>query len=378
MPCLNEAETVSTCVRQAREAIRTLNLPGEVIVADNGSVDGSQELAKAAGARVVHVSEKGYGSALMEGFEAARGRYIVMGDADGSYDFSSIPSFVSRLSDGYDLVVGNRFAGGIEPGAMPWLHRYVGNPALSWTGRFLFRSPCRDFHCGLRALRRDALGRLGLRSTGMEFASEMVVKAQLFGLKVGEVPTTLSPDGRSRGSHLRTWRDGWRHLRFLLLFRPRWLFLYPGLALMALGAAVMALVLPGPRDVGPVTLDVHTLVYAGAAIVIGFQAVVFATFARVFAMVEGFLPEDPGLRRLLRYLSLEVGLVVGLLLVVAGLAASVYALVLWGDRSFGELDYQDTLRVVVPAAVLLTLGCQTIASSLFLSFLGLRDVHRAR
>jgi glycosyltransferase involved in cell wall biosynthesis len=373
IPCLNEAETVERCVHKAHAGLSRLGVAGEVIVADNGSDDGSPELAAGAGARVIRVTQRGYGSAIQGGMSEARGRFIIIGDADDSYDFTAIGPFVDELRKGNDLVVGNRFRGDLMPGAMPWLNRYVGNPVLSNIGRLLFRTPCGDFHCGLRAIRRSAADQLNLRSTGMEFASEMLVKASLFGLRVTEVPITLSPAGRSRAPHLRPWRDGWRHLRFLLLFRPRWLFLYPGLALMAIGLVVMGLVLPGSRRIGSVTLDVHTLLYGGAAVVIGFQAVLFATFARIFAIKEGFLPDDPRLRRISRIATLEVGLVAGLLLVLAGLGGSIYALVYWGNRSFGALDYQDTFRIVIPSVVLLTAGFQTMFSSLFLSFLGLKD-----
>jgi hypothetical protein len=378
MPCLNEAATVRECVVQAIETFDALGIAGEVIVADNGSTDGSQAIAAEAGARVVDVPRRGYGSALLGGFAAARGEFIVMGDADRSYDFSSIGPFIDRLRAGEDLVVGNRFKGGIEPGAMPWLHRYVGNPVLTAIGKVFFRSSLGDFHCGLRAFRRAALERLDLKMPGMELASEMIVKAELFGLAVAEVPTTLAPDGRDRAPHLRTWRDGWRHLRFLFLFTPRWALLYPGALLMLVGIVVGGIVLTGPTDIGSVTLDVHTFLYAAAAIVIGFQAMVFAAFARVFAMVEGFLPEDQRLRRAFRFLRLETGLLAGAVLLTSGFGLSVYALAVWGDSSFGELDYQDTMRVVIPAVVLLILGCQTILSSLFFSILGFRDTHRAR
>ena len=376
IPCLNEAETVALCVRKAREGMAALGVVGEVIVADNGSDDGSPELASEASARVVPVEERGYGAAIRGGMSAARGEFIVIGDADDSYDFTAIGPFVRELRGGNDLVVGNRFKGELKPGAMPWLNRYVGNPLLSSIGKLLFSSPCGDFHCGLRAIRRTALDRLDLRSTGMEFASEMLVKASLFGLRVTEVPITLSRAGRSRRPHLRPWRDGWRHLRFLLLFRPRWLFLYPGLALMLIGLVLMGLVLPGSRRIGSVTLDVHTLLYGGAAVVIGLQAVLFATFARIFAIREGFLPDDPRLRTISRLVTLEHGLAAGGLLVAAGLAGSVYAVVYWGSRSFGALDYQDTFRIVIPSVVLLTAGIQTMFSSLFLSFLGLRNSAR--
>ena len=271
-----------------------MGFEGEVIVADNGSTDGSRELARAAGARVVPVEAKGYGSALMGGILAARGKYVVMGDADDSYDFSHVPRFLEKLRAGYDLVMGNRFLGGIQPGAMPALHRYLGNPVLSGIGRLFFHSPCGDFHCGLRGFSKEAIERLDLRTTGMEFASEMVVKATLHGLRIGEVPTTLSPDGRSRPPHLRSWRDGWRHLRFLLLYSPRWLFFYPGLThCCSTGLTIILWLLPGPRRVGPVVLDVHTMLGGAALVLIGFQSVAFAVLAKVFAVNSGLMPWTP-------------------------------------------------------------------------------------
>ncbi len=371
MPCLDEAATVGRCVARAREAIERMGIAGEVIVADNGSRDGSPEIASAAGARVVQVAERGYGAALMGGIEAARGRYVLMGDADLSYDFGAIAPFVAELRGGADLVMGNRFRGGIQPGAMPWLHRYVGNPLLSGLGRLFFRSASRDFHCGLRAFRRDAALRLELQTTGMEFASEMIVKATLLGLRVVEVPTTLAKDGRGRPPHLRSFRDGWRHLRFLLLYSPRWLFLYPGAALMLAGLLLGAWVLPGPRVVAGVELDVHTLMYAAAAIYVGYQSVTFALLTKFFAVNERLLPDDPRLNRLLRYVTLEVGLAAGALLVLLGLAGTLRALSDWGARSFGELDPTQTLRIVIPSVLALTLGLQAVLSSFFLSVLAL-------
>ena len=372
MPCLNEAETLETCIGKAQRALREADIAGEVVVADNGSSDGSVEIAQRMGARVVNVRAKGYGNALMGGIAVASGKYVVMGDADDSYDFGHIPRFVEQLRKGADVVMGNRFRGGIEPGAMPILHQYVGNPVLSGIGKLLFKSPIGDFHCGLRGFSKAAFARMGLRTTGMEFASEMVVKAALLGLTVAEVPTSLSPDGRSRPPHLRTWRDGWRHLRFLLLYSPRWLFLYPGIALMLIGSGLGLWLLPASRTVGNVTFDVHTLVYAAAFVLLGFQATAFAVFTKIFAISEGLLPPDPALDRLFRYVTLEVGLIVGALLTTVGLAASVYAVSGWGAQHFGVLDYSRTMRIVIPAALLLTLGVQTIFASFFLSVLGLR------
>jgi hypothetical protein len=372
MPCLNEAETLGACIEKARRSLQTLGVAGEVIVADNNSTDGSAEIAAKLGARVVRVAAKGYGNALMGGIAAARGKYVIMGDADDSYDFADLGPFVEKLRAGYDLVMGNRFKGRIQPKAMPPLHRYLGNPVLTGLGRLFFHSPCGDFHCGLRGFRKDSLAALDLRTTGMEFASEMVVKATLRKMRIAEVPIALSPSGRSRPPHLRSWRDGWRHLRFLLLYSPRWLFLYPGTALMLLGLLAGLWLLPGPRTVGRATFDVHTLLYAAMAIVIGFQAVLFAIFTKVFAISEGLLPEDPRWNKLFRWITLEVGLIAGGVLFAAGLAGSIYAVSDWGTQSFAAADPVRTLRVVVPSVVALVLGCQIILSSFFLSVLGLR------
>jgi glycosyltransferase involved in cell wall biosynthesis len=371
MPCLNEAETLATCIKKAQTALADLNVNGEIIIADNGSTDGSPEIAAALDARVIHVAEKGYGSALLAGIKAARGKYIIMGDADDSYDFTNLGPFVEKLRAGYDLVMGNRFKGGIAPNAMPPLHRYLGNPVLTGLGRLFFRSPCGDFHCGLRGFSKAAIQSLDLRTTGMEFASETVVKASLRGLRITEVPTTLSVDGRTRAPHLRSWSDGWRHLRFLLLYSPRWLFLYPGLLLMLVGAVVSGWLLVGPRVVDGITLDVHTFLYAAMAIVIGYQTVIFAIFTKVFAITEGLLPEDPRLKTLFRYIKLETGILTGALLLIAGISLSVYALSFWSATSFGPLDPSRTLRLVIPAVTLIALGLQTVLSSFFLSILGL-------
>ena len=371
MPCLNESATVGACVKKALGAMQQLGIRGEVIVADNGSTDGSQRIAADHGARVVPIELRGYGSALHGGIAAARGLFILMGDADESYDFAQLDRFLGKLREGYDLVMGNRFQGGILPGAMPPLHRYLGNPVLTGIGRLFFKSPVGDFHCGLRAFRKDAIEGLGLRTLGMEFATEMVVKATAFGLRVTEIPTTLAPDGRDHASHLRTWRDGWRHLRFLLLYSPRWLFLYPGIALFALGILLSAILLPGPRKVGNVVFDVHTLLFAAMTTLIGFQSVVFATFTKIFAISEGLLPEDPRLTRMYRYMTLEVGLIAGVLLILAGAGAWVLGLEYWRIRQFGPLDPEKTLRIVIPGVVCFTLGFQVVLSSFFLSVLGL-------
>jgi len=371
MPCLDEAETLQTCIEKALNTIRELGVSGEVVIADNGSTDGSQDIATRCGARVVDVAERGYGSALMGGIEAARGDYIIMGDADDSYDFTALGVFLEKLRLGFDLVMGNRFQGGILPGAMPPSHRYLGNPVLTGLGRLLFKSESSDFHCGLRGFRKDAFHRMNLQTTGMEFASEMVVKATLLGMRVTEVPTTLSPDGRSHPPHLRTWRDGWRHLRFLLLYSPRWLFLYPGAILMALGIAVGSWILPGPRHLGGVEFDVHTLIYAAAAVYLGYQSISFAVFTKIYAVNEGLLPEDPRMTRLFKVVTLEVGVAVGFVLVLIGLSGTVWALSDWGGRSFGPLDPIETLRIVIPSALALSLGVQIVLTSFFLSVLGM-------
>jgi hypothetical protein len=372
MPCLNEAETVAVCVRKARAWLEENGVSGEVVVADNGSTDGSRELAAGAGAAVVPVALRGYGAALAEGIAAAKGRFVIMGDADDSYDFSNLGPFLGKLREGYQLVMGNRFAGGIAKGAMPRLNYYLGNPVLSFAGRAFFRSPCRDFHCGLRGFDRGAIIGLGLQTTGMEFASEMVVKATLARLRIVEVPTTLRPDGRSRAPHLRPWRDGWRHLRFLLLYSPRWLFLLPGLGLMMAGAAVFAAVLPGPLRIFSATLDIHTLLAGAGFIVIGYQAVVFGMLTKVFAITEGLLPEDPQLSRLFKHVTLETGLLAGVVLVAAGVGGCVTALWLWRDTGFGMLQATRTMRLFIPAVTACILGSQTVMASFFLSILGLR------
>jgi glycosyltransferase involved in cell wall biosynthesis len=364
MPCLNEAETLETCINKVQEYFAQYDISGEVVIADNGSTDGSQAIAKQMGVRVVNVKEKGYGCALMGGISAAQGEYIIMGDADDSYDFTNLTPFMKKLREGYDLVMGNRFKGEIKPGAMPKLHKYLGNPVLTWIGRLLFPSPCGDFHCGLRGFRRDAIAKLNLRTTGMEFASEMVVKASLYKLRITEVPTTLSPDGRSHPPHLRSWRDGWRHLRFLLLYSPRWLFLYPGVLLMLLGFISSFLLLSSPR--------VHTLLYSSTAIFIGFQTVLFAVFTKIFAISEGLLPEDPRLNRVLHYIDLEKGLIVGSILLLVGIAGSIYAFGIWKTNSFGSLDPALMMRIVIPAVTCLALGFEIILSSFFLSILGLK------
>ncbi len=371
LPCLNEAETLAVCIRKAKASIAGLGIDGEVVIADNGSTDGSQDIARAEGARVVDVPIRGYGAALTAGIADAKGEFVIMGDADDSYDLSNLGPFVEALRGGADLVMGNRFAGGIEPGAMPALHRYLGNPVLTAIGRILFRSPVKDFHCGLRGFRREAILELDLRTTGMEFASEMVVKATLNKLNIVEVPTTLSPDGRSRAPHLRTWRDGWRHLRFLLLYSPRWLFLYPGMILFLVGLVLGGVLLTGPIQIGEHALDVSALVYAMAAVLIGYQAILFAAFSRAFVANEGLMPPSPGMQKAFKILNLERGLIIGLLLLIVGIGLAIYGFIHWGSSDFGALDARDAVRLAVPAATLSVLGFETIMGSFFLSVLGL-------
>src|SRR6267142_1056665 len=372
MPCLNEAETLGTCISKAKASIKSLGLNGEVLIADNGSTDGSQDIARGLGARVVNVERKGYGNALMRGIATAQGKYVIMGDSDDSYDFSTLGPFVEKLREGYDLVMGNRFLGGIQPGAMPPLHRYMGNPVLTTIGRLFFKSPCGDFHCGLRGFKREAMLGLDLRTTGMEFASEMVVKSTLHKLRITEVPTSLQPDGRSRPPHLRTWSDGWQHLRFLLLYSPRWLFLYPGILLIAFGLIAGTLLLQGPVVVGSIAFDAQTLLYAAAAVILGFQAVAFSVFTKVFAISEGLLPEDPKLNVKKIKVSLERGLMLGAALILTGLVCSAYSVWTWKQVSFRVLNPAHTLRIIIPAVTALIIGVQIVFASFFLSVLGLR------
>jgi len=369
MPCLDEAETIATCITKARNFLSANEIEGEIIVADNGSTDGSQTLASNAGARVIHIPEKGYGSALLGGIKASYGKYIIMGDADDSYNFLELKPFTDALDSGAELVMGNRFIGGIKPNAMPSLHRYLGNPILSWLGRLFFKNDIGDFHCGLRGFRKDAILSLDLQTTGMEFASEMVVKACLYGLKITEVPTILYPDGRSRPPHLRTWSDGWRHLRFLLLYSPRWLFYYPGIILMVVGLTLSAWLLPGPRKVGNLELDINTLMYAAFLSTLGLQAVIFSLLTKVFAISVGLRPPDPAMQTITKLGSLEKGIVTALLMMGLGLTSSVGALAYWSVNSFGPLDPTFSMRLVIPGTMLFAMGFQTLLASFFLGIL---------
>jgi glycosyltransferase involved in cell wall biosynthesis len=371
MPCLNEAETLEACIRKAKDYLARSGVAGEIVVGDNGSTDGSQEIGHRNGARVVRVPLRGYGAALYGASLAARGQYIVMADADDSYDFSDLDPFLTQLRQGYDLVMGNRFRGGIKPGAMPWKNRYIGNPILSTIGRLFFNCPARDFHCGIRGYSKDAFQRMDLHTTGMEFASEMVIKATMMRMKICEVPTVLSPDGRSRPPHLRPYRDGWRHLRFMLLFSPNWLFLSPGITLMLVGLAGTLFLSLGQVHIRHVRFSIDTLIYCAFMIITGFQSVLFAVLSRVYAVQERLYPAGRLYNRLFRHINLERGLVGGILLVLGGLGSAVYAVSEWRRTGFGNLNVEHISRIVIPSGVSITLGMEAILFSFFLSTLGM-------
>ena len=375
MPCLNEADTLAICIAKARQALADAGIPGEVVVADNGSTDGSQEIARRAGARVVEVAARGYGEALKGGIAAARGAFVVMGDADDSYDFLELPKFVEKLRAGYDLAQGCRLRSGggrIRRGAMPVLHRWWGNPMFSWLARSWFRAPTHDVHCGMRGFTRVLYDGLELRCTGMEFASEMVIKAALAAAAISEVPITLRRDQRvTRSSHLRTFRDGWRHLRFYLLYSPRWLFLVPGVVLVLLGALGFTLALPGARVAGA-ELDVNALLFSSLFVILGYQSVIFAILTKAFAVAEGLMPMSRNVERFFAVFTLERGLVAGLAVSVVGFALLAAVLAQWWARDFGPLDYRATLRLSIPGVMFASLGVQTLLFSFFASILGLR------
>lgn len=366
MPCLNEAETLATCIRKAQEFLERTGINGEILIADNGSTDGSQAIAIGEGARVVPVQQRGYGSALIGGIAAAEGRYVIMGDADDSYDFSALDGILSKLREGNDLVMGNRFQGGIAKGAMPFLHKYLGNPVLSFLGRLFYRIPIGDFHCGLRGFSKEAMEHLRLSTPGMEFASEMIVKSGLRKLRIAEVPVTLSPDGRSRPPHLRTWRDGWRHLKFLLLYSPRWLFLLPGLTLFLMGIIGMTAI-----AMRLISLDIHTMAYAGAAVVLGCQMLLLAAFTKLIGMRAGWLPFSKRQQRWAAYLNLESALVVGGLIFLSGLVMSIHALQIWGTVDYGALDPRTAMRWVVPSVTAMTLAGELALAGFFIEALRL-------
>jgi len=374
MPCLNEAETLASCIRKAQQSLTDLAIEGEVLIADNGSTDGSQELARSLGARVVNIQQKGYGHALRGGIEAAAGKFIIMADSDDSYDFSKLRPFVEKLQAGHDLVMGCRMpwgGGTVLPGAMPWKHRWIGNPILSFIGRLFFKCPVTDFHCGLRGFTKAAYLKMDLRTTGMELASEMVIKATLQDMKITEVPITLHPDGRSRPPHLRSWRDGWRHLRFMMLFSPRWLFLIPGISLGAVGGFFLSLLAFQPLSLGPVVLDVNSMLVAAMMLLVGFQLIYSAVFLRIYGFTQGFLPDQPQLRVWLRRITLEKGVITGMFLALTGFLLLLFASLKWKSTGFGALDPVSSVRQVVPAVTLLTLGVQVVFGSFFLSSLGI-------
>lgn len=371
MPCLNEAETLARCITKANRFLAESGVVGEVLIADNGSTDGSQAIAAQLGARVIHVPVRGYGAALNAGIHAAAGRYVIMGDSDDSYNFANLQPFVDALREGYELVMGNRFKGGIAKGAMPFLHRYLGNPVLTFIGRLFFESPAHDFHCGLRGFSREAMLRLKLRTTGMEFASEMVIKASLNKLKVTEIPTTLDKDGRNRPPHLRTWRDGWRHLRFLLMYSPRWLFFYPGLMIFLLGAAGMLWLLPSAQTVGAVTFDVNSLLLAAVAMILGFNVLLFSLLSLHSSSIHGLLPVNPRLQAAMRVFTLERLLLIGFCIAALGCYGIVHGVWLWQQQHYGHLQCDSMMRLMTPSAVALVIGLQIVFGSFLADIIGL-------
>lgn len=372
MPCLNEAETLAICIKKAQSFFDKNKVVGEIVIADNGSTDGSIAIAQSLNVIVVHAEQKGYGSALKAGINIAKGSYVIMGDADDSYDFSNLMPYLIELRKGNDLVMGNRFKGGIEKSAMPFLHKYLGNPVLSFIGRLFFKINIRDFHCGLRGFSKSAYEKMDLKTSGMEFASEMVVKSKLNNLSIIEVPTTLSIDGRTRAPHLKTWRDGWRHLRFLMLYAPNWLFLYPGLLLAVIGLVMSVILVINPLQLGKFVFDVHTLLYTSAFLLVGFQFIIFYGLTKVFAVENELLPKSTRYNKLFQFINLEKGLVIGFLLMIIGVILSFKGLASWQSTNFGQLDSSTTLRIIIPAITTLQLGVQTVLFSFFFSVLGLK------
>jgi len=369
MPCLNEAETLAVCIKKARSFLETHNIPGEVLIADNGSTDGSQQIAKECGARIIDVHERGYGAALIGGCNAAHGKFVIMGDADDSYDFTNLMPFLDRLRAGDDLVMGNRFKGGIQKGAMPPLHKYLGNPVLSGLGRLFFSCPIRDFHCGLRGYNTIRMRELDLRAIGMEYASEMVVQATLNGYKISEVPTTLFPDGRSRPPHLRSWRDGWRHLKFLLMHSPNWLFLYPGVVLVLTGFILGAIIVATPFNLFGIVLDINTLLYSAVMVIAGFNLISFHAFTKIYAINAKFIKVD---NSFLARISMEKCAICGLIGIFTGVLMTVFAFILWGRNSFGELNPESFMRITIPAATFIVVGIQLLFTGFFIEILRIK------
>lgn len=371
MPCLNEAETLEVCIKKAKKSLEENNIKGEVLIADNGSTDGSQEIAKKNGARVVDVPQKGYGSALIEGTKQAYGKYVIMGDADDSYDFSNIMPFVEKLREGYELVMGNRFKGGIEKGAMPWSHKYIGTPVISFIGRLFYKSKIGDFNCGMRGYDRQAILNLDLKSTGMEYASEMIVQSTLNGIKIAEVPTTLKKDGRSRPPHLKSFQDGWRHLKFLLMYSPKWLFMIPGIILFLIGLIGSVAFIFGDLHIASVVLGVHSRLYLGAMAVVGLQIIIFSLFAKVYAVNSGMHPKEDKITKFLAKITLEKGLIVGILLTIVGFGLSIYSIVLWKNAEWGALEPVDVMPITIPAVYLIISGVQIAFASFILGILNI-------
>ncbi|HIG64444.1 MAG TPA: glycosyltransferase family 2 protein [Methyloprofundus sp.] len=374
MPCLNEVETLAVCIEKAHLFIKQNNIDAEVVIADNGSTDGSIEVAESLGARVVHVPIRGYGAALQRGIEEAKGEYVIMGDSDDSYDFSDLMPYVEQLRAGYDLVMGNRFKGGIAKGAMPFLHKYLGNPVLSFLGRLFFKIPVGDFHCGLRGFRRDTALSLGLTTPGMEYASELVVRMALAGGTIKEVPTTLSPDGRSRPPHLNTWQDGWRHLRFLLMFSPRWLFFYPSLFILVFGLLLAVLLAPGAVSITPnITLDIHSMIVGCFCVLVGIQGVSFSIVARRYAALRGFLPFTSQVRYLVETITLERVLIVAALFFLGGLGGFFYCISNWFSVHLGALEYGSLVRVLMLSGTSVAIAVQLAFTSFLAEILEIKS-----
>lgn len=371
MPCLNEAETLERCIRKAQKCMNENGIEGEVLIADNGSTDGSVEIAKNCGARVVHIHEKGYGAALRGGTIEACGKYCIMGDADDSYDFSQLMPYMEKLREGYDLVMGNRFKGGIEQGAMPFLHRYLGTPVISFIGRLFYHNKIGDFNCGMRGYNTERIMELKLKSTGMEYASEMIVESALHKYRIVEVPTTLSVDGRSREPHLSTWSDGWRHLKFLLMHSPDWLFLIPGLLLILLGVVIMAILIAGPAVINDISFDINTMLFAAGFILSGVNAVLFSCYTKMFASQTGYIPITKSMEKISNF-TMEKGIIIGLMMILAGLIASVISIVIWGKTSFGNLNPDEIMRITIPAQTSCVIGIELVFGGFFLEILKIK------